>query len=78
MKKKYSDCFYCGGTVEERVIQREIRWRGKLFIIENVPVGVCVQCGEKVLKPEVANDIDQIIQKKKKPEKTIKVPVYSL
>ena len=76
MTKKYSDCFYCGGAVEERLMPRELRWQGQLFIFENVPMGVCVQCGEKVLMPEVAKGIDQILQEKKKPTKTIQVPVY--
>ena len=77
MAKKYSDCFYCGGTVEERLMPRELRWQGQLFIFENVPMGVCAQCGEKVLKPAVAKVIDRVLQKKKKPTKTIQVPVYS-
>ena len=78
MDKKYSDCYYCGGSVEEKLITREIRWRDRLFIIENVPVGVCSQCREKVLKPNIAKTIDSIIQQQKKPVKIIKVPVYSL
>ena len=78
MNKKYSDCFYCGGLVEEKFITREIRWKGQLFIVENVPVGVCTQCGEKVLKPDVAKTIDHIIQQQEKPIKSIIVPVYSL
>ncbi len=76
MARKYSDCFYCGGAVEERLMPRELRWQGQLFIFENVPMGVCTQCGEKVLMPEVAKGIDQMLQQKKKPAKTIQVPVY--
>jgi YgiT-type zinc finger domain-containing protein len=77
MAKEYSDCFYCGGTVEEQLMPREFRWRGQLFIFENVPMGVCKQCGEKVLKPEVTKAIDRIVREQKKPTKTIQVPVYS-
>ncbi len=76
MTKKYSDCFFCGGAVEERLMPREIRWQGTLFIIENVPMGVCTQCGEKVLKPEVAKTIDRMLHAKEKPTTTIQVPVY--
>lgn len=75
MAMKYSDCFYCGGAVKEQRMPREIRWEGQLFIFEDVPMGVCIQCGEKVLKPEVAKTIDRILQGKK-PTRTIKVPVY--
>ena len=72
----YSDCFYCGGAVTERHIPREIRWRGKLFVIEDVPVGVCTQCGEKVMTPRVAKQIDRVLEEQTQPTKTIVVPVY--
>lgn len=78
MARRYSDCFYCGGSVKERLMTREVRWQGQLFIFENVPMGVCLQCGEKVLKPKVAKTIDRIVQEQKKPTKIVKVPVYSL
>lgn len=77
MVRKYSDCYYCGGAVEEKLMPREFRWEGQLFIFEDVPMGVCIQCGEKVLKPEVTKTIDRILQEKKKPTKTIQIPVYS-
>ena len=76
MAKKYSDCYYCGGVVEEKVVPRELRWQGHLFVIEDVPMGVCNQCGEKFLKPDVAKDIDRILEEKERPQKTIQVPVY--
>lgn len=76
MRKRYSDCFYCGGVVEEQLLPRELRWQGQLFIFENVPIGVCTQCGEKILLPEVAKAIDRVLQEKRKPTKTIQVPVY--
>ena len=76
MKKKYSDCFYCGGEVKEKLMPREVRWKDKLFIFEKVPMGVCKQCGEKFLKPDVAKSIDNVLKKKKKPDKTVQVPVY--
>jgi YgiT-type zinc finger domain-containing protein len=76
MKKKYNDCFYCGGQVKEQHMPRELRWQGQLFIVENVPLGVCIQCGEKVIRPGVAKAIDRVLNGKKKPSKTIQVPVY--
>ena len=64
------------GLVQFKMIFTEIRWKGNLLIFENVPVGVCKQCGEKVIKPEVAKAIDQLLQDEKKPAKIIQVPVY--
>lgn len=77
MKRTYNDCFFCGGAVEEQLINREVRWEEQLIILENVPTGVCKQCGEKVVKPDVAHDIDALLQGKKTPQKMIQVPVYS-
>jgi YgiT-type zinc finger domain-containing protein len=76
MPRTYSDCFYCGGAVEERLIPREIRWHGELFVFEDVPVGVCTQCGEKFIKPEVAKAIDRVLQQRTKPTRILQVPVY--
>jgi len=76
MATQYSDCFYCGGTVEEHRMSREVRWQGQLFVFEGVPLGVCTQCGEKFLKPAVAKSIDQVLQGRKQPIRTIQVPVY--
>jgi YgiT-type zinc finger domain-containing protein len=76
MAKGYSDCFYCGGAVDEHLMPREIRWQGQLLIFEDVPMGVCRQCGEKFLRPEVAKAIDRVLLEQKKPTRTIQVPVY--
>lgn len=76
MKHQYDDCFFCGGVVEERRLPREIRWQGKLLVFEDVPMGVCTQCGEKFLRPEVAKKIDAMLQSMKRPSRTLQVPVY--
>lgn len=76
MAEKYSDCYYCGGAVKAKNMPREIRWQTQLFVFEEVPMGVCTQCGEKFLKPKVAKAIDRVLQGKKKPTRMIKVPVY--
>ncbi len=74
--REYGDCYYCGGAVKEQLVAREIRWKGQLLVFEDVPMGVCTQCGEKVLKPDVAKRLDQVLQQGQKPAKTIQVPVY--
>ena len=76
MSPVYADCYYCGGLVEERKLPREVRWEGQLLVFENVPMGVCSQCGEKFLKPAVTKLIDSILKEQKSPTKMIQVPVY--
>jgi YgiT-type zinc finger domain-containing protein len=76
MEHEYSDCFYCGGRVIARCARREVRWKDRLLVFENVPMGICAQCGERVITPEVAKSLDRLLAGGKKPTKTIRVPVY--
>ncbi|MGC1376383.1 MAG: YgiT-type zinc finger protein [Anaerolineales bacterium] len=77
MKYDYGDCYFCGGDIEERLLPREIRWQGELLIFENVPTGVCTQCGEKFFRPDVAKKLDVVLRSQKQPLRTQQVPVYS-
>ena len=72
---KYGDFSYGGGEVNEDKVELEYRYQGKLFIFQNVPAGVCQQCGEKYLTAKVAKKIEHRIQTKEKWDKTISVPV---
>ena len=76
MGNGFADCLYCGGDVQERTETREIRWRGELYLIEHVPLGVCSQCGERFLKPGVAKAIDRLLERGK-PTRTLMVPVLT-
>lgn len=72
---KYGDCSFCGGEVKEKQVELDYRYKGKLYVFRNVPVGVCQQCGEKYLKAEVAKAIEKDIKTKKQWEETMTVPV---
>lgn len=76
MEYHYGDCFFCGGSIEERLVPREMHWHGELLIFENVPTGVCTQCGEKFLRPDVAKKIDAALQSMQQPSRVVSVPVY--
>lgn len=76
MSHKYSDCYHCGGQVVEQCIAREVWWQDKLHLIENVPVGVCQQCGQKVVHADVAKVIDQILSGTSQPDSFVRVPAY--
>jgi YgiT-type zinc finger domain-containing protein len=74
MSHNYGDCYFCGGEVVEKVIELEYRWKGRLYIIEGVPVGVCQQCGEKYFTAQVSETIDRIVEAKEI-KKTVRIPV---
>ena len=72
---KYGDCSFCGGEVKEERVELDYRYKGNLFVFQNVPAGVCQQCGEKYLPAKVAKAIEHRIHSKEKWDKTISVPV---
>ena len=53
-------CYYCRGKVQQQHITLDWRWGERLFVIRNVPVGVCDQCGEKYLDNRVYKDMERI------------------
>jgi len=75
---KYGDCSFCGGNVEEQKSELDYRYKGNLFIFQNVPVGICQQCGEKYLTAKLSREIETRIQTKEIWDKTICVPVAVL
>lgn len=72
---KYGDCSFCGGEVKEKAVELDYRYKGNPFIFQNVPAGVCQQCGEKYLTAKVSREIEHRIQTKKIWDRTITVPV---
>ena len=69
-------CVFCGGKVESQKVTFVYDNDSDYFLIENVPVEVCKQCGEKTYAPEVEDELIRVAQKKLKPVKTIQVPVF--
>ncbi|MEK7616770.1 MAG: type II toxin-antitoxin system MqsA family antitoxin [Patescibacteria group bacterium] len=71
-------CYFCGGKTKIKNITVDFRWGDKLFVVENVPIEVCSQCGERYYSAEVSKKLDELVKKtSKKPEKTLEVPVFS-
>jgi len=76
--KPYDDCISCGGTVEEKPDRVDYRLHGQLFILEDVPTGVCTQCGERYFTAEVAKRMEQVASRGRGVVSTLAVPVLSL
>jgi YgiT-type zinc finger domain-containing protein len=73
---KYDKCEYCGGTVRERNVTVDLRRGDRLFVFENVPVGVCTKCGERYYPGRVLEALDEIAQHGLKGAKTQQVPTF--
>lgn len=76
MMHDYSDgCFWGGEAIEGR-ITREIWREGTLYLIGNVPAGVCGPCGERYLTPDVARRVDDLPASKGVRDHMAEVPAY--
>lgn len=80
MKKKatgydYGECEICNTPMREELIKQDFWIRGKLIVVEDVPAGVCPQCGEKVVKSDVGQWILKLIKNSERISKAPKISV---
>jgi YgiT-type zinc finger domain-containing protein len=77
----YATCTFCGGEVDERLIDYDYRRKGHLLVFRNVPAGVCCQCGEKYFQPDVLKKMDQsfhdIVDRHQQPDQMLDVPAVN-
>jgi YgiT-type zinc finger domain-containing protein len=76
-KYNYGKCHVCGEQMKEKRINQDFWIKGRLIVIEDVPTGVCPQCGEKVVKAEVGRQIASLTENAKRWRKAriMSVPV---
>ena len=72
-------CVFCGGDIRKNIVTVVKEQKGKVFIIENVPAGVCTQCGEREYDADVVLKLETIITKRKaiKMEKLVPVADFT-
>jgi len=64
VKNNAGKCFFCGGRVEKiHFGSFDYRLDGELYVIKNIPAGLCAQCGEKYISAESAKKINKLIDK---------------
>ena len=71
-------CDLCGGTVSSEKVSYTLFYEGHWIIVENVPAKICRQCGEKLFAPDTVDQLQNIIWKKRKPERKVETPVFDL
>jgi len=74
---EYDDCTFCGGRVQERLVTKACWWGDQLVaMVENVPTGVCDQCGERYYKAYVLKEIESMLSTKET-FRSVKIPLGS-
>lgn len=57
-----SVCAVCGGAVEETSVTLVYGGRrGEARIVHHVPAGMCLACGERYLRPEVSEAVEELL-----------------
>jgi len=72
---KYGDCSFCGGEVTEQLVTVVRFYKGRIIIIENVPAGVCRQCGERYYRGAVVEEMERLMESSSKATRQVMVPV---
>ena len=71
-------CLVCHWEMMKKKVTVDLRIGGDLFIVEKVPATACDHCGERVFTPEVARKLQALAKRRKKPPRTLTVPVFTL
>jgi YgiT-type zinc finger domain-containing protein len=56
-------CCFCKGKVRGERVTIDYRWGERLFVIEDVPAGLCHQCGEKYLDSAVYRELENLVRR---------------
>jgi YgiT-type zinc finger domain-containing protein len=71
-------CEYCKGFIKEKNTELSRKFKGKYVVIENVPTGVCSECGTRHYTANVLKSIEETLRGRRKAKREVRVPVYSL
>lgn len=72
-----SKCYFCKGSVRKSRVIIDYRWGDELFVIENVPAGLCDQCGEKYLDSSVYKELEALVKTDVRPMMRVTVDVLN-
>ena len=72
------NCEYCDGPISEKRVDVTRKVKGKYVLVENVPAGVCKECGTRYYAANVLKALEETIKGRQKADREIVMPVYSL
>ena len=70
-------CEYCNGQIVEKRVTLHRKVKGEYILIENVPDGVCVECGIRYYAVNVLKTIEESVRGRERADRKIVVPVYA-
>lgn len=70
-------CPMCGGMKTESTTSFTVDFSTGVVVVRDVPVSVCLQCGEEWISDEVASKLEDIVSIAKKQNQEIFIAKYS-
>ena len=70
-------CEYCGGPIVERLVTVHRQIEGRYLIFEDVPVGVCRECGTRYYAANILKQMEERARGQRATREVL-VPVYVL
>jgi len=74
----YGKCEICDTPLQEKHIKQDFWIRGELIVVEDIPAGVCPQCGEKIVRADVGQWIMKLIKNSERIAKAPRISVPSI
>ena len=74
----YGECEVCNSHMKEEFINQDFWIRGNLLVVENVPAGVCPNCGEKIVRGDVGLRIGELLEDSKLIAKAKRISVPTI
>ena len=71
-------CEYCNGLIVEKRVTLHRDIKGDYALVENVPAGVCTECGTRYYAANILKMIEENIRNKRQIQREVTVPVYAL
>jgi YgiT-type zinc finger domain-containing protein len=68
-------CAACHNQMAKKTGELDLRIDGKLYLVRNVAYEECQACGEKVLSPDVSQDLYEKIKRGEFVKETVTIPV---
>lgn len=70
-------CEYCGGAITEKTVILYRKVQGKHVLVENVPAGVCIECGMRYYTANVLKTVEESLHGRRQMKQEVLAPVYS-
>ena len=71
-------CEHCGGPIIAKRVTLHHKGKAGHVLIENVPAGVCKECGTRYYSANVLKTVEESIRGRRKADREICMPVYTL